>query len=287
MIEGLLPKDHKVNVLMHDWQLLQVVQDKILSSIFLVRGMVVPLLLTMSQGVVQTGKHFVLVTDVDVRAKSLVVHDSLCSDGGYGTYFKRGMQSLHWTVHWCHLGTQQDGNSCGFRVAMMALQYTCAKKLTGEVPRWFVLECMALIRGQLNGYKTCNVALRHNTGHLVIGHYDAWLYPPTDPVASIKKVLQRTPRVHETTDGNAIDLCQMSMPDIERFSRQLEQEVLREKDVSLRVRHATVARRLLGVGPHCNGWAAYIRLSAELQRQGGQLASRRWALLLKAYKHVV
>jgi hypothetical protein len=53
---------------------------------------------------------------------------------------------LGWTSHWNSYGTQHDQDSCGFRTVFMAMQVWSKRRVTGQLPRWFIAFCATTLQ---------------------------------------------------------------------------------------------------------------------------------------------
>ena len=130
------PNGERLGVVLQDNELLHLLRDVSQTNTHFPKGRCTPLLLTGSEGL--TGVHYVLLTAVDTSDRVLVVHDSKGPDSKCGRNFKAMLHRLGWKSHWNYYGTQRDDDSCGFRAVFMAMQLWCERRVTGQLPWWFV-----------------------------------------------------------------------------------------------------------------------------------------------------
>ena len=78
--------------------------------------------------------------------KRLVIHDSKDASSECGALFRVMLKKLGWSFVWHHYGTQPNSDTCGFRVVMLAMQWSAAKTLTGQLPRWFLAYSASILQ---------------------------------------------------------------------------------------------------------------------------------------------
>ena len=91
------------------------------------------------------GLHFVFVSGVDLRRRVLTVHNSAVrpeTGQGVGSRFRQGLHGIGWQCRWEYHGTQLDGNTCGMRAVVFAIEALRLLPLTGRLPYWAVVFCM-------------------------------------------------------------------------------------------------------------------------------------------------
>ena len=138
------PRAVRFGVVIQDSQLLMLLRDASQTSAFFPCACCTPVLLTSSEAL--SGVHYVLLTNVNAATRSLVVHDSKGRSSKCGKYFKAMLHRLGWTSHWNSYGTQHDQDSCGFRTVFMAMQVWSKRRVTGQLPRWFIAFCATTLQ---------------------------------------------------------------------------------------------------------------------------------------------
>ena len=85
------------------------------------------------------------VTHIIIEQKSLIIHDLEDDSSACGTLFRTSMRRLGWSFTWHLYGTQPNSNTCGFRVAMLTMQWCNAIQPTRQLPCWFFENCASIL----------------------------------------------------------------------------------------------------------------------------------------------